>query len=259
MTAKTIVSETTYLVGSGKGGVGKSTVTVNLAISMAQLGFKVGILDADIYGPSIPCMMGLRRLRPQEAAEGKLRPFEKFGVKVMSVGFLVEEARSLVWRGPMLHSVLEQMVKGVEWGELDVMLVDLPPGTGDVPITLSKLFKVDGCIVVTTPQEVAILDAIKAINSYHQLKLPLIGIIENMAGYSVPGLEETHFIFGQGKGAELAERMQSELLGSIPFLPAIGANADVGVPVAVNQGDDNAGGAFHGLARCIVSKHYVEQ
>ncbi len=258
MSSKVRLSDTTYLVGSGKGGVGKSTVTVNLAIALAALGLKVGLLDADVYGPSVPCMMGLRRLSPPRSGE-RIRPFQKFGVSVMSVGFFFEESRSLVWRGPMLHSMLEQMITGVEWGELDILLVDLPPGTGDVPITLASLFHVDGALVVTTPQEVAILDAIKAINSYHQLQLPLIGIIENMSGYAVPGTEETHFIFGQGKGAELAERMDSELLGTIPFLPAIGANADCGVPVAVNQGDDKAGAHFHALAECVIRKHYVEQ
>ncbi len=257
--SKVRLSETTYLVGSGKGGVGKSTVTVNLAIALAQLGFKVGLLDADVYGPSIPCMMGLRRMTPPRASETKVRPFEKFGIKVMSVGFLIEEARSLVWRGPMLHSVLEKMVQDVEWGELDLLLVDLPPGTGDVPITLSKLFEVDGAIVVTTPQEVAILDAIKAINSYHQLQLPLIGVVENMSGYSVPDSDEVHYIFGSGKGAELAERMQSELLGTIPFLPAIGANADVGIPAAVNQSNDNISATFAKIAERVASKHYVEQ
>ena len=254
------ISDTTYLVGSGKGGVGKSTVSVNLAIAMAALGLSVGVLDADVYGPSLPVMMGLRRVTPRVSrdADGaeKVAPFFKFGIKVISAGFFVEEARSLVWRGPILHSTLSRMLVGVDWGKLDVLLVDLPPGTGDVPLSLSKLLKIDAAIVVTTPQEVAILDAIKAINSFHSLDIPLSGVVENMAGFTVPGSEKSFPIFGEGKGAELADRFQTDLLASIPFLPAIQQNSDRGYPAAFHQGDDNAGAVFHQLAERVISKQY---
>ncbi|SCA63881.1 hypothetical protein SCG7109_BK_00010, partial [Chlamydiales bacterium SCGC AG-110-M15] len=179
------LAQRTYLVGSGKGGVGKSTVAVNLAVALAQRKLNVGLLDADIYGPSVPAMMGLRRLSPQiddsDTSTVAVQPFTKFGIQTISVGFFIEEARSLVWRGPMLHSMLLKMIRDVRWGELDVLLVDLPPGTGDIPISLSQLLTIDGSIIVSTPQELAILDAIKAINALDALNIPLIGVVENMA------------------------------------------------------------------------------
>lgn len=227
-------------IGSGKGGVGKSTVAVNLAIALASSNHQVGLLDSDLYGPSIPAMMGLRNLTPRllkgQNGEEKIIPFFKFGIKVLSIGFFLEEARSLVWRGPMLHGALEKMIQDVSWGELDYLLIDLPPGTGDIPISLAKLLSVAGAIVVTTPQEVAMLDAIKAINSFHQLKIPLIGIIENMAGFTVPETGETYHIFGQGKGVELALRFQTNLLGSIPLLEELRIGGDEGYPSACRQG-----------------------
>lgn len=194
-----------FFVGSGKGGVGKSTVAVNLSISLAKKGLSVGLLDADIYGPSIPIMLGLRRLTPR-TINSKTLPFTKFGIKSMSIGFFIEEAKSVLWRGPMLHNALQKMIEDIEWGDLDVLIIDLPPGTGDVPISLSKLLKIDGSLIVCTPQEVAMLDAIKAINALHVLDIPLIGIIENMAGFTVPGTNDTYDIFGKGKAEELRGR-----------------------------------------------------
>lgn len=238
-------------IGSGKGGVGKSTVAVNLAVSLAQLGISVGLLDADIYGPSIPIMMGLRRLSPRIVNETVV-PFTKFGVKVISIGFFIEEAQAPLWRGPMLHGTLHRMLEEIEWGELDCLLIDLPPGTADVPMSLSQLAKIDGALIVTTPQEVAMLDAIKAINTFHQLNVPLIGIIENMAGFSVPGSEEIHHIFGQGKAEELAHRFQVPLLGSIPLLPAIRHGGDIGYPAAFHQGDANTGQYFRNIAEFLL-------
>ncbi|HRD55158.1 MAG TPA: P-loop NTPase, partial [Parachlamydiaceae bacterium] len=170
--------------------MGKSTVAVNLSVSLAKQGYLVGLLDADVYGPSIPIMLGLRRLSPREIQDNngnsKLLPFSKFGIKAMSIGFFIEEAASVLWRGPMLHNALQKMIQDVEWGELDILIIDLPPGTGDVPISLSKLLKIEGAIIVSTPQEVAALDAKKAINALHLLDIPLLGIIENMAGFQVP-------------------------------------------------------------------------
>lgn len=252
------LSRQTILIGSGKGGVGKSSVTVNLAVSLARNGLRVGVLDADIYGPSIPVMTGLRRLSPrvQDCGGGmeKVIPFTKFGIRLISIGFFIEEARSVVWRGPMLHGTLEKMLRDVEWGELDFLLVDLPPGTGDVPLSLSQLLCIDGALIVTTPQEVAMLDAIKAINSFDQLNIPLIGVIENMAGFRIPGTDEVYHIFGQGKAQELAERFQTALLGSIPLIPAIRQGGDVGIPAACHQGDELAGLHFHALAERFLEK-----
>lgn len=245
-------------MGSGKGGVGKSTVVVNLAIALAKQGLSIGLLDADIYGPSIPIMLGLRQLSPRLSRDQngieKVIPFSKFGIQTISIGFFLEEACSVVWRGPMLHSALQKMITSVEWANLDVLLIDLPPGTGDIPISLSQLLKVNGALVVCTPQEVAMLDAIKAINSFDQLNIPLLGIIENMAGFTVPGTTDTYHIFGQGKAQELANRFHTELLGSIPLIPAIRQSCDEGYPVAFHNGCDQAGNHFKAIAKTLIEK-----
>lgn len=243
----------TIVIGSGKGGVGKSTVAVNLAVALAQSGLQIGLLDADIYGPSIPIMMGLRRMGPRTQAKSDgqeiITPISKFGVKVLSIGFFLEEANALMWRGPMLHGVLQKMLQNAEWGELDLLLIDLPPGTGDVPMSLSQLLKIDGAIVVCTPQEVAILDAIKAINTFHQLEIPLLGLIENMSGFIVPSTGDLYHIFGEGKVQELSERFAVPILGSIPLLMAIRQGSDDGYPAAFHQGNENAGSYFGEIAK----------
>jgi ATP-binding protein involved in chromosome partitioning len=256
MTKKRLAA-TTYLVGSGKGGVGKSTLTVNLAVALSRAGLKTGLLDADVYGPSIPVMMGLRRLSPnldETVSPPQVIPFTKFGVKVISLGFFIEEARPMIWRGPMLHSTLEKMICDVNWGELDVLLVDLPPGTGDVPLSLSQMLEVDAALVVTTPQEVAMLDAIKAINAFDHLNIPLMGVIENMSGFTLPGTEETVHIFGEGKGSELAGRFNTELLGQIPLDPSIRLGGDEGLPVAFHGGGSLAGKSFLDLGSRILEE-----
>ncbi len=255
--SKRSLSKKTYLIGSGKGGVGKSTVAVNLAISLAKKGFKVGLLDADLYGPSIPIMLGLRRLSPRTFVDSsgneKVIPFNKFDIHAVSIGFFIDEAASVLWRGPLLHSALSKMIHSVEWGPLDILLIDLPPGTGDVPISIAQLLTIDGAFIVCTPQEVAMLDAIKAINAFYQLNIPLLGVIENMAGFTPPNSDQTYHIFGEGKAAELAMRFDTKLLGSIPLIAAIRRGSDEGYPAAYHQGDNLAGTHFLKVAQELLS------
>lgn len=259
MTLKKQLSKKTYLVGSGKGGVGKSTVAVNMSIALAAKGKRVGLLDADLYGPSIPVMLGLRRLSPRKTknnnGQERLLPVEKFGIQVISAGFFIEESRAVVWRGPMLHGLLEKLINDVEWRELDILIIDLPPGTGDVGLSLAQLLSIDGAFVVTTPQEVAMVDAVKSINAFHQLDIPLIGIIENMAGFTVETTGETHHIFGQGKAQELARRFQTDLLYSIPLITKIREGGDEGVPASVHAGAGQT--HFFRLAEAVLDHEHA--
>ncbi len=240
-------------IGSGKGGVGKSTIAVNLAIALAQQGLKIALLDADIYGPSIPVMLGLRRLSPrlEKQADGSIKvlPFVKFGIKALSIGFFMEEARSVIWRGPLLHSTLQKMLQDTIWGDIDLFLIDLPPGTGDCLLSLSQLLKIEGALIVSTPQEVAVIDAVKAINAFDQLEIPVLGIIENMAGFTVPETGQTYHIFGQGKGKELANRFNTPLLASFPLISEIRQGGDEGYPSAFHQGNSVASMLFSELAK----------
>ena len=236
-------------VGSGKGGVGKTTVSVNLAISLARLGRKVGLLDADVYGPNVPLMMGTRDT-PVGNSE-RIRPIEKYGVKLMSMGFLNPGDKPLVWRGPMLHNVIQQFLRNVEWGELDYLIIDLPPGTGDVALSLIQTAEITGAVVVTTPSDVSLEDARKAINMFGQVRVPILGIIENMSYLIAPQSGERIDVFGQGGGKRTAEQMKVPFLGELALDPDVRMGGDTGAPVATRAGEDRHAIPFLELAARI--------
>jgi len=222
-------------IGSGKGGVGKSTVSSNLAVALARAGRRVGLLDADIYGPSQPRMMGINK-RPASPDGKTIIPLRAHGVTLMSIGFMMEEGKAVVWRGPMLMGALQQMLGQVEWGELDVLIVDLPPGTGDVQLTLCTKTELSGAIVVSTPQDVALIDVRKALDMFATLKTPVLGLIENMSMFICPDCGSEHQIFGQGGVAAEAEKMGVPLLGALPIDLDTRLAGDAGTPVAAGDG-----------------------
>ena len=239
---KTIVA-----VGSGKGGVGKSTVAANLAVGLAQSGAAVGLLDADIYGPNIPTLMGVEQLPPPQ--KEKIVPARAHGVLVMSMGFLVSETEALVWRGPMIHGALQQLFTEVVWGELDYLIVDLPPGTGDAQLSVAQLVPLTGGIVVTTPQLLAVSDARRGVTAFKKLSVPVLGIVENMAGE----------VFGEGGGEKAAEEMQVPFLGRIPMDPAVSRMGDSGTPPVTLETVDGSAGALRSLARSVAARISVMQ
>jgi ATP-binding protein involved in chromosome partitioning len=222
-------------VASGKGGVGKSTVSANLAVALAKQGRRVGLLDADIYGPSQPRMMGVNK-RPASPDGKTIIPLTAHGVTLMSIGFMMEEGKAVVWRGPMLMGALQQMLGQVQWGELDVLLVDLPPGTGDVQLTLCTKSELTGAIVVSTPQDVALIDARKALDMFNTLKTPVLGLIENMSLFVCPDCGSEHHIFGHGGVAAEAEKLGLPLLGSLPIDLETRLSGDSGTPIAAGEG-----------------------
>ncbi|HEY3495059.1 MAG TPA: Mrp/NBP35 family ATP-binding protein [Polyangiaceae bacterium] len=241
------------LVMSGKGGVGKSTVAANLALSLKKLGARVGLLDADIYGPSIPTMFGIHG---QPLTDGqKIRPHERHGIKLMSIGFLIDDPKSaVVWRGPMLHGALLQFLKDVDWGELDVLLLDLPPGTGDIALTLSQRVRSTGAVIVTTPQEVALQDVYKSVSMAKKVGIPVLGVVENESYFVCDGCEKRHELFGAGGGQKIAEFAEAPLLGQIPLVPAVREWGDAGTPVVEAAAGSVAGKAFLGVAERLVEE-----
>src|SRR5499425_1660467 len=241
---KTPIPGVRYLiaVGSGKGGVGKTTVSVNLSIALARLGFRVGLLDADVYGPNVPLMMGVRAT-PHAVGE-RIQPLEKHGVRLMSMGFLNPGDKPLVWRGPMLHSVIQQFLRGVDWGELDYLLIDLPPGTGDVQLSLIQTAPITGAIVVTTPSDVSLEDARKAVHMFNQVRVPILGLIENMSYLTCPHCHERVDVFSTGGGERTAHEMKVSFLGALPLDPAVREGGDTGKPVALRNGSDPHGKVF---------------
>jgi ATP-binding protein involved in chromosome partitioning len=236
-------------VGSGKGGVGKTTVSVNLAIALARSGRKVALLDADVYGPNVPLMFGTSET-PLGNAE-RIRPIEKYGVKLMSMGFLNPGDKPLVWRGPMLHNVIQQFLRNVEWGEVDYLLIDLPPGTGDVALSLIQTAAISGAIVVTTPSDVSLEDARKAINMFSQVRVPILGIVENMSYLIVPGTGQRIDVFGEGGGKLTAEQMSVPFLGELALNPEVRIGGDTGAPVTTRPGNDPSAVPFYELAERV--------
>ncbi|HVY71241.1 MAG TPA: Mrp/NBP35 family ATP-binding protein [Verrucomicrobiae bacterium] len=236
-------------VASGKGGVGKSTCSVNLACGLAHLGARVGLLDCDIYGPSIPLMMGIKE-RPQVTPDDKLAPPENHGVKLMSMGFLLDGDQPVIWRGPMIMKTIQQFVTQVAWGDLDYLLVDLPPGTGDAQLSLCQTVPLDGGVIVTTPQEASLGVVRKGIAMFTKVNVPILGIVENMSYFTTPNGERVE-IFGHGGGKAEAERQNIPFLGEVPIYTAIREGGDSGVPVVVSRPEDAPAQAFLGVARAL--------
>lgn len=233
-------------VASGKGGVGKSTVAVNLAVALAEQGAKVGLMDADIYGPNIPLMMGVKN-SPQ-VVDGKIDPIERYGVKMVSMGFFLKEDEPVVWRGPMIHGALSQFLSDVRWGDLDFLLIDMPPGTGDAQISISQLLPLSGSVIVTTPQGVSLADARKAMMMFERVSVPIVGLIENMSYFIVPGSGERHEIFSHGGGAQFASEYGFKLLGQVPLYTGVREGGDFGVPVTLREPDSEPARIFREAA-----------
>ena len=244
--------KTIIAVASGKGGVGKSTTAINLALGMQNLGLKVGVLDADIYGPSMPRLLGITD-RPEPGDE-MLKPMMGYGLKVMSMGFLVEEDTAMIWRGPMVMSALTQMMREVEWGELDLLVVDMPPGTGDAQLTMAQQVPLAGAIIVSTPQDLALIDARKGLNMFKKVEVPIIGIIENMSYFICPKCGEQSDIFGHGGAEKEAERLGTPFLGAIPLHMDIRETSDDGKPVVASDPDGPHAGIYQSIAVKVAAR-----
>jgi ATP-binding protein involved in chromosome partitioning len=239
-------------VASGKGGVGKSTVAVNVAVSLARLGLRVGLLDADIYGPSLPRMLGLAR-RPQVEGD-RIIPLQAWGLTVMSIGFLVEEESPMVWRGPMVMGALEQLMGQVNWGPLDVMIIDMPPGTGDAQLTMAQRVTLAGAVIVSTPQDIALIDARRGVRMFEQTRVPILGLVENMSFFHCPACGARAEIFGHGGARAEARRLGVDFLGEVPLLLDIRSNSDAGTPISAAAPDSDAAQAFAAIAAALRAK-----
>ncbi len=239
-------------VGSGKGGVGKSTVSVGLALALAESGAKVGLLDADVWGPNIPQMLGVQT--PPQQDGNKILPALSHEVKMISMGFFVDEGTPVIWRGPMVGKMVEQLLTDVDWGELDYLVVDLPPGTGDASLTLAQAIPLSGLVVVVTPQEVAVADALKAVSMFERLNVPILGIVENMSYFLCPHCNERTDIFGQGGARRIAEKHDVPLLGELPLDPAVRAGGDTGQPILVVAPQSPVSEAFRKMAGRVAAR-----
>ena len=238
-------------VASGKGGVGKSTVAVNLAVALANSGARVGLMDADIYGPNIPTMMGV--LNMPNPKNDKLQPAVSYGVKMMSMGYLVKPGQPLIWRGPMLNSAIRQFISDVEWGELDYLIIDLPPGTGDAPLSLAQALPLSGVVIVTLPQAVSLEDASRGLEMFNTLNVPILGIIENMSYLSLPDGSRMD-VFGQGGGESMAKHYNVPFLGSIPLNPNVRIGGDNGKPIVITEPESDAAKALQALAETVAAR-----
>jgi ATP-binding protein involved in chromosome partitioning len=241
-------------VASGKGGVGKSTVATNLALALKRWGARVGLLDADVFGPSIPQMLGSPQRQAGGTAEKKIGPALYYDMPVISIGFFVERGDAVVWRGPMVHKLLQQFMEDVDWGELDYLVIDLPPGTGDVQLSLSQLIPLHGAVMVTTPQEVAIIDVVKGISMFKKVEVPILGIIENMAYFVCPECGHEEEIFSRGGGRKLAEQEQTTFLGEIPIHSRVRAGGDAGIPVVVGAPESQHATIFMDIAARVAGR-----
>lgn len=239
---------TMFAVGSGKGGVGKSSLSVNLAIAFQQLGYRVGIMDCDIYGPSIPTMLHVADQKPM-MLNGKIQPIEAHGLKVMSAGFFVEQGQSIVWRGPMIHKLIQQFVQDVNWGELDVLVVDLPPGTGDAPLSLAQSMPLTGAVMVSMPQKISLIDVHKGISMFHQVKVPILGVIENMSHFVCPSCQHEEEIFDRGGVKAFCKELNVTYLGDVPIEPKIRETSDAGLPFMLENKNSPAGRSITEIAK----------